>query len=242
LLTKSRGKNSTEGYGRGKSKEKRLKSKNHQSSHNSKTIECWNCGRTEHYKNQCKSAPKNQKARAEENVASTSGEVHDALICSLESKDQSWVLDYGASFHATSHKEFFENYVPVNLGKVYLGNKQSCEIMGKGAMKIKLNGFVWELKIVRHIPNLMKNLISIGQLANDCYTTVFHGDQWKISKSTMTVACGNKSGTLYMKDGACHLIAVAATENPNLWHQRLGHMSEKRMKIMHSKNKLPGLR
>ena len=73
------------------------------------------------------------------------------------------MLDSGASFHATSQKEFFKNYVSGNLGKVYLGNEQSCEIVGKGEVKIKLNGSVWELKNVRHIPDLTKNLISVGQ-------------------------------------------------------------------------------
>lgn len=38
------------------------------------------------------------------------------------------------------------------------------------------------------------------------------------------------------------MIAVAKNECPNLWHQRLGHMSEKGMKIMHSNRKLLGLR
>ncbi|WVZ06108.1 hypothetical protein V8G54_019454 [Vigna mungo] len=90
-----------------------------------------------------------------------------------------------------------------------------------GVVKIKLNGSVWELKNVTHIPDLTKNLISVGQLANDGYTTVFHGDNWKISKGAMTIACGRKSGTLYKTKGACHLIAVAMNENPNLWHQRL---------------------
>ncbi|WVY99055.1 hypothetical protein V8G54_031206, partial [Vigna mungo] len=190
--------------------------------------------------NQCKSARKNHEDKAEANVASTSrGE--DALICSLENKEESWVLDSGASFHATSQKEFFENYVPGNLGKVYPGNEQSSEIAGKGAVKIKLDESVWELKNVRHIPDLTKNLISVSQLANDGYTTVFHGDNWKISKGAMKIARGRKSGTLYKTEGACHLIAVAMNENPNLWHRRLGHMSEKGMRIMHSKGKLPSL-
>jgi len=58
----------------------------------------------------------------------------------------------------------------------------------------------------------------------------------------MTIARGKKNGTLYKIARACHLVAVAANnENPNLWHQRLGHMSEKGMKIMHSKGKLQGL-
>nr|KYP40338.1 Retrovirus-related Pol polyprotein from transposon TNT 1-94 [Cajanus cajan] len=239
LHTESRGRSSTRGTGRGKSKE-RSKSRNHQSSNKSKTIECWNCGKTGHYKNQCRSASKKQEVKDEANVATTSGG-GDALICSLENKEESWVIDSGASFHATSQKELFENYVSGNLGKVYLGNEQSCEIVGKGVVKIKLNGSVWELKNVRHIPDLTKNLISVGQLASDGYTTIFQGEQWKISKGAMTIARGKKSGTLYKTTEACHLITVAANDNPNLWHQRLGHMSEKGMKIMHSKGKLPGL-
>ncbi|KAK2378762.1 putative mitochondrial protein [Trifolium repens] len=241
LHTESRGRNSTRGNGRGKSKDRRSKSRNHRSSNSSKAIECWNCGKMGHFKNQCKSPPKNKEAKDEANVASTLGE-DDALICSLESKEESWVLDSGASFHATSQKKFFENYVPGNLGKVYLGNEQSCEIVGKCEVKINLSGSVWELKNVRHIPDLTKNLISVGQLASEGYTTVFQGDAWKISKGAMTIARGKKSGTLYKTARTCHLIAIAVNENPNLWHQRLGHMSEKGMKIMHSKGKLPSLR
>lgn len=208
LYTKERGRNSTRGYGRGKSKDRRSKSRNHRSFNNSKIIECWNCGKKGHYKNQCRLPPKNQEVKDEANIASTSrGE--DTLICSLENKEEYWVLDSGASFHATSQKEFFNNYVSGNLGKVYLGNEQSCEIAGKGVVKIKLGGSEWELKNVRHIPDLTKNLISVGQLASEGYKTVFHGDQWKISKGAMTVARSKKSGTLYKTAGTCHLIAVA---------------------------------
>jgi len=54
----------------------------------------------------------------------------------------------------------------------------------------------------------------------------------------MTIAQGKNSGTLYKTSRACHLIAVATYDNSTLW---LGHMSEKLMKIMHSKDKLPCL-
>ncbi|WVY98456.1 hypothetical protein V8G54_030607 [Vigna mungo] len=190
LHTESRGRSLNRGYGRGRSKERGSNSKNHRCFQNSKTIECCNCGKVGHYKNECKGGRKNHEDKVEENVASTSGG-EDALICSLENKED--IL----SCHLT--KEFFENYVLGNLGKVYLGNEQSCEIAGKGVVKIKLNGSVWDLKN-----------------ANGGYTTVFHGDHWKISKGAMTFARGRKSGTLYKTEGACHLIAIAMNEDPNL--------------------------
>lgn len=129
LHTESRGRNSTKGNGRakfnyrGRLKDGRSKSRNPNNSHSSKNIDCWNCGKIGHYKNQCKSAPKDQETKVQANVTTISGN-DDALICSLETKKESWVLDSGASFHATSQKEFFERYVPGNLGKVYLGDDQ----------------------------------------------------------------------------------------------------------------------
>ena len=35
----------------------------------------------------------------------------DALLLSLESVDDSWVLDSGASFHGTPHRSYFIDYV-----------------------------------------------------------------------------------------------------------------------------------
>ena len=97
--------------------------------------------------------------KAETNVTST-GECDDALTCSLESKEESWLLDSRASsFHATSNKNFFERYIHRNLGQVYLGDNQLCDIIvGQGNIKIKLNGSTWELKDVEHVPDLRKNL------------------------------------------------------------------------------------
>jgi len=53
-------------------------------------------------------------------------------------------------------------------------------------------------------------------LADEGYTTIFHGDHWKISKGAMTIARGKNSGTLYKTIEACHLIGVATNENSNL--------------------------
>ena len=146
-----------------------------------------------------------------------SEESDDCLICSLESKMESWVLDSGASFHATPHMELFENYVSENLGKVYLSDDQACNISGNGDVKIQLKGSIWKLNNVRHISDLRKNLISIEQLASEGYMMTFTDDKWKISKGIMTIARGNKNGSLYTTTDGCGSIAmVEGKDDPNL--------------------------
>ena len=57
------------------------------------------------------------------------------------------------------------------------------------------------------------------------------------------MACGKKIGTLYMTSSPRDTIVVAeASTNTSLWHRRLGHMSEKGMKLLLLKGKLPELK
>ena len=66
-----------------------------------------------------------------------------------------------------------------------------------------------ELKDVRYIPGLKKNLTSIGQLDSTGYATKFGKSSWKIVKSAMVVARGTKSGTLYTTARCMNMTAVA---------------------------------
>ena len=72
-----------------------------------------------------------------ENVVSNKSE-EDDLLLSLESVDDSWVLDSRASFHVTPHRGYFIDYVQGDFGLVYLGDNKPCQIVGKGKVKIKL--------------------------------------------------------------------------------------------------------
>ena len=73
----------------------------------------------------------------EENVVSNKSE-EDALLLSLESVDDSLVLDSSALFHATPHRGYFINYVQGDFGHVYLGDNEPCQSVRKGKVKIKL--------------------------------------------------------------------------------------------------------
>ena len=60
----------------------------------------------------------------------------DALLLSLESAHDSWVLDSDALFHATPHRGYFIDYVQGDFRLVYLGDNEPYQIVGKGKIKI----------------------------------------------------------------------------------------------------------
>ena len=57
------------------------------------------------------------------------------------------------------------------------------------------------------------------------------------------MAHGKKTGTLYITSNPRDTIAVVdASTDTSLWHRKLGHMSEKGMKMLLSKGKLAELK
>ena len=49
------------------------------------------------------------------------------------------ILDLGASFHVTPHREWFTNYDAKRTSRVRLGNDYACEIMGIGMCSSSFN-------------------------------------------------------------------------------------------------------
>jgi hypothetical protein len=74
----------------------------------------------------------------EKSEANVTGDVlQDALILSVDNISESWVVDSGASFHATPHRKHFLDYVQGDFGQVHLGDDAPCKIVGMGKVKIK---------------------------------------------------------------------------------------------------------
>jgi len=172
-------------------------------------------------------------------------DVGDAHILSVDSPIESWIVDSGASFHSSPSKELFHNFVGRKFGKVHPADNKSLEILGRGNVNVKvLNGGLWKLQDVRYIPGLTKNLISISQLDSIDYKTEFGNGSWKMVKGALVVARGMKSGTSYTTGGCTNLVANVAESScsTSLWHSRLGHMSEKGLKITAVRGSLPGLK
>ncbi|RVW99369.1 Retrovirus-related Pol polyprotein from transposon TNT 1-94 [Vitis vinifera] len=180
------------------------------------------------------------KKNEDDSANAVTEEVHDALLLAIDSPLDDWVLDSGASFRTTPHREIIQNYAVGDFGKVYLADGLALDVVGLGDVLISLpNGSVWLLENVRHIPDLRRNLISIGQLDDERHAILFVGGTWKVTKGARVLARRKKTGTLYMTLCPRDIIAVAdASTDTSLWHHRLGHMSEKWMKVLLSKGKL----
>ncbi|MCO5551764.1 hypothetical protein L7F22_005267 [Adiantum nelumboides] len=126
----------------------------------------------------------------------TTNMLHDALLALDDYYAQTWILDSGASFHVTSHREWFATYLPMH-GSLNLGDSHQLEILGIGDVKIcMVNSTQFMLKDVRHEPQLSKSLVSAEQL-DDLGYTIVGNDSWLICKANLITLKGQKSGTLY---------------------------------------------
>ena len=110
----------------------------------------------------------------------------------------SWVMDSGASFHATHSSEALRNLKEGDFGKVRLANDEVLDVTGMGDMDIVTSVGSWTLKDVRVIPSLKKQLISVGQLDEQGHEVKFGNGQWKVVKGNLVITRGRKRGSLYM--------------------------------------------
>jgi len=151
-------------------------------------------------------------------------EVLDAILLSIDSPLDSWILDSGASFHTTAICEILENYVAGDFGKVYLADGSALDTVGMGDVRIRVHSdSVWKLQKFRHIPELKKNLISVGQLDDEGHSIYFHDGKWKVIIGARILAQDNKTDTLYMTINIRYTtVVVDASVNSKLWHLKLG--------------------
>ncbi|GJU83864.1 retrovirus-related pol polyprotein from transposon TNT 1-94 [Tanacetum coccineum] len=178
-----------------------------------------------------------KRALKDKEVNMADRDYDDVLVCCVENTIEDRIMDSSASFHATFCKEELVKF-RLRSGKVCLSYDKTLDIAGVGDVVLKSSfGTSWTLKDVRYIPGLKMRLISIVQLDEEGYHVGFEDQKWKVTKGSLVVARANKRESLYMAEVPSDGInaTIDGRGNTALWHQRLGHMSEKGMNIQASK-------
>ena len=189
-----------------------------------------------------------KKENKKTNVIVAEGDImivtNDGCV-SLATQDINWVIDSGASFHVTSHSDFFTSYRTGDFGNVRMRNSGVSKIVGIGDVCLETSiGNKLVLKNVRHVPDIRLNLISIDILDDKRFTNSFGESKWKLTKGSLVAARGKKQNTLYAMEAKLHKGEINAAQQDlsiELWHRRVGHINEKGLQTLAIKQFLPNL-
>eukprot|EP00253_Pinus_taeda_P011136 PITA_11136 len=201
-----------------------------------------------HYKRDCKSKAldkgKGSNDAPSAKAKNTSDEGEDVYLGSSSTHvdHEAWLIESGASFHFTPHREWFCKYEKYDGGDVFLWDDRKARIVGGRKVKLKLQGGkVRALPGVLHIPALARNLISVSKLDDAGVKIEFEKDTYKMVQGALVLMQGVQIGSLYklqgsmvvdgcnnsvvLESGAQNLVVFG--EKTILWHQRLGYIREK---------------
>jgi hypothetical protein len=141
---------------------------------------CWKCGKTGHYKKYCKSKEV-EKPKGSESTSSTEektsteegGDVYLASTSTHADRDV-WLIESGASYHMSPHRDWFSKYEKHDGGDVFLGDDSTTKILGRGRVKLLLKyGRIRTLPSILHIPKLARSIIFVSKMDDAGVDTVF---------------------------------------------------------------------
>ncbi|GKC36281.1 retrovirus-related pol polyprotein from transposon TNT 1-94 [Tanacetum coccineum] len=174
-------------------------------------LKCYICQSEDYLKRNC---PKNNHNKSsgyvkKDDQPSSSGSTYDdsEVMMVMSAHAQALldlIMDSGCSYHMTPMLDILFDFLECDGGSVQLGDNRECKIRGIGKVRLQLkDGSSFALHNVRYILELKRNLISLGTLEKEGYTVKMQSGKIKLNASVKE------------KDSLAQV-----------WHKRLGHMSE----------------
>jgi hypothetical protein len=188
----------------GKPSGRRSKSTGRSKSPGKSLRKCWKCGKTRHYKKDCKSKkvekPKVYDSTSFTEVKTSTEEGGDVYLASTSTHADRdvWLIDSGVSYHMNPHREWFSEYEKYDGGDVFLGDESIAKILGCGRVKLLLkDGRIRTLHGVLHIQKLARRLISVSKMEDAGVDTIFGKVTCNVVRGAMVLMRGVRCGTLY---------------------------------------------
>ncbi|KAK3030465.1 hypothetical protein RJ639_039150 [Escallonia herrerae] len=118
---------------------------------------------------------------------------------SISSSDEGWILNTSFSYHMCPNRDWFVIYRSFDGGKVLMENDVACKMVVIDSIQIRMHyGIVRNLIDVRYVPELRKNLISLGTLDSNGCSYRATGGVMRIMKGALVVMKGLKQNSLYL--------------------------------------------
>ncbi|GFS40774.1 hypothetical protein Acr_00g0070470 [Actinidia rufa] len=125
----------------------------------------------------------------------------DVLLAASDNGKSNWVLDSGSAYHLCRDREVFSTCAACE-GRIWMANNTSTRVVGRGSVWFRMaDGRSMTLTEVRHVPNLRKNLISIGILDSKGCSFDASGGILRVSKGNKKMLWGKKTRGLYRLEG-----------------------------------------
>ncbi|GJT63917.1 retrovirus-related pol polyprotein from transposon TNT 1-94 [Tanacetum coccineum] len=171
---------------------------------------CYICYSEDHLKKDC---PKRNKKKSTGFVKKNAGQgsgMHsegydngDLLMAVSKERFLEWIMDSRGSFHMTPRRDFLFDFKEFIGGTVLLGDNRACAIMGIGKVRVQMkDGSRFVLENVCYIPELKRNLISLGTLDREGYTVKLQNGRVKVIKGSLMVLSRTMKGNcVYSLDG-----------------------------------------
>ncbi|KAE8719078.1 hypothetical protein F3Y22_tig00109978pilonHSYRG00092 [Hibiscus syriacus] len=212
-----------------------------------------------HWKKECprlknKGKPKRGKDVSKSNVVEYDDADSDFAFAATPSTSysSSWPLDLTCSHHMTPTREWFFDFKELKGGIVYTTNNSPLDTLGIGSIRLRnQDGSIRTLTSVHYVPDLMRNLISVGTLESKGLEMRAKDGIMRIISGALVIMKGiRKRNNVYYFLGSIIVetaVVAASTdeqesEATRLWHMRLGHVSEKSLKLLIDQGLLNGAR
>lgn len=196
--------------------------------------ECYFCKRRGHLKRDCRSYKEWLQKNANKKHANTAVHKEDfAFIVPRSPLKGGWIVDSGASCHISAEKNHFDKLDLSVRGEVMVGNGSHVKAEGRGTCRISFVNKQNELSSavlldVYYIPTMTGNLLSVKQLSERGFDTIFKDKSCYINKNKRNIAVGElQSGLYHLKSpDTIYTAAEKRTHNENCIHSlhiKFGH-------------------
>ena len=209
-------------------------------------MECFKCHKLGHFQYKCPSWEKSvnyvEFNEEEEILFMSYVEVNNSK------REDMWFLDSGCSNHMWGNRQWFSNIDEAFRHSVKLNNNAKMGVMGKGNIRLEINGSTQVATDVYYVLALKNNLLSIGQLQERGLAIIIQNGECKLYHLRRGLIIQTKMTTnrmfvllanVVLETSTC--LQIVTEDNSKLWHCRFGHLSYKGLRTLQYKEMVKGL-